>query len=135
MMFHIHLKSPILRRLTLDLYMIRRLLFLLISVSFSPLFAQTSVAGKIIDKSTQKGISASIIASERIFLENNGISTLISSGEVVAESNEYGEFTLPGKPANQSKFSVNVQGETFDIIYTGEIRGTSIYRSMFRKSM
>lgn len=100
--------------------MIRTLLITLFFIGFTPLFSQNSIQGKITDKSTQKGISASIIASDPVFLELKGIMTLIPKGEIIAESNEDGEFTLPSKPADQTKFTVNVQGETFEVTYQNE---------------
>jgi len=85
--------------------MIRTLLITLFFIGFTPLFSQNSIQGKITDKSTQKGISASIYNT---------------SAELLAESNEDGEFTLPSKPADQTKFTVNVQGESFEVTYQNE---------------
>lgn len=100
--------------------MIRRLLILLFLCSFVPLFSQTPITGKIIDKNTQKGLSASIFSSDPYTTEIKGITKVIASGELIVEANEYGEFTLPNKPVNKSKFTVNVQGESFEVVYNNE---------------
>ena len=100
--------------------MIKPLLALLFFIGFTPVYSQISISGKISDKSTQRGIIASIYSSEPFLINEDGIQKSIPAGEVLAESNEYGQFTLPNKPADKTKLTINVQGETFEVVYSNE---------------
>lgn len=100
--------------------MIRTLFAILFFIGFTPVFSQNSISGKITDKSTQKGIAASIYASEPFTFEENGVKKSIAAGEILAESDEYGQFTIFNKPSDKIKLTVNVQGETFEVIYNNE---------------
>lgn len=100
--------------------MIRTLLAILFFIGFTPVFSQNSISGKITDKSTQKGIAASIYASEPFTIEENGVKKSIAAGEILAESDEYGQFIIVNKPSDKIKLTINVQGETFEVIYNNE---------------